>query len=228
MGLKLEVFSSTEGVEFRHGTRKVRSAARRNLIEITVIFSLIILAVWTPNRHAQFILSMAATACVLVLAVTGRWTMREMGLTRPFSGAAQILIFGGLACGAIALGGIALRSFGPGYGVPPTRSWQYAIWALEQEFILQAIFFIRLEDVVAPRLAVIGAAGLFAMAHIPSPVLTALSFCGGVLFCELFRRWRNLYPLGLIHAALGLTIAASFPDRWMHHMRVGIGYIVYR
>jgi len=54
-------------------------------------------------------------------------------------------------------------------------------------------------------------------------LLTVLSFLGGLLFCELFRRWRNLYPLGIIHAALGLTIAASLPDKWLHHMRVGMG-----
>jgi hypothetical protein len=53
-----------------------------------------------------------------------------------------------------------------------------------------------------------------------------LSFCGGVLFCKMFRRWRNLYPLGIIHGALGLTIAASFADKWLHHMRVGIGYLL--
>ncbi|PYV85471.1 MAG: CAAX protease family protein, partial [Acidobacteria bacterium] len=41
-------------------------------------------------------------------------------------------------------------------------------------------------------------------------------------------RWRNLYPIGIIHAALGLTIAFSFPDRWLHHMRVGIGFLVHR
>jgi len=43
----------------------------------------------------------------------------------------------------------------------------------------------------------------------------------------MFRRYRNIFPLGLVHAALGLTIAASLPDHWLHHMRVGIGYLRY-
>jgi membrane protease YdiL (CAAX protease family) len=75
------------------------------------------------------------------------------------------------------------------------------------------------------RGAVICAASLYAAAHVPSPLLTVLSFFGGVLFCELFRRWRNIFPLGIIHAALGLMIAANLPDKWLHHMRVGIGYL---
>jgi membrane protease YdiL (CAAX protease family) len=109
--------------------------------------------------------------------------------------------------------------------LPLSRSWQYLVWALAQEFILQGIFFVRLESLLGSRRAVLAAAGLFAIAHLPSPVLTALSLLGGILFCELFRRFRNLYPLGIIHGALGLTIAASLPDRWLHHMRVGIGYL---
>jgi membrane protease YdiL (CAAX protease family) len=82
-----------------------------------------------------------------------------------------------------------------------------------------------LESLLGSRRAVLAAAGLFAVAHIPSPLLTLLSLLGGILFCELFRRFRNLYPLGLIHGALGLTIAASLPDRWLHHMRVGLGFL---
>jgi hypothetical protein len=42
----------------------------------------------------------------------------------------------------------------------------------------------------------------------------------------MFRRYRSIVPLGLAHAALGLTMAASFSDSLLHHMRVGIGYLV--
>jgi membrane protease YdiL (CAAX protease family) len=109
--------------------------------------------------------------------------------------------------------------------VPWRRAWQYAIWALEQEFILQSFFYVRLESFLGSRRAVWGAALLFCAAHLPSPVLTLLSLIGGLLFCEMFRRYRNIFPLGLVHAVLGLTIAASFPDSLLHHMRVGLGYL---
>jgi len=199
---------------------------RGDLSEITIVFFLIVIAVWTPPGHAQFLVSLVATACVVAFAMAGRWSPSQLGLTQPLTGALGILSVGALACGATALVGILLRSVGPAHNVPLSRSWQYAIWALEQEFILQSIFFVRLEEIIGSRRAVIGAAGLFALVHVPSPILMVLSFVGGILFCELFRRWRNLYPLGVIHAALGLTIAASFPDKWMHHMRVGIGYLI--
>ncbi len=92
---------------------------------------------------------------------------------------------------------------------------------------MQSFFYVRLESLLGSRRALWAAAFLFGVPHLPSPVLTLLSFVGGWLFCELFRRYRNIFPLGVVHAMLGLTIAASLPDSLLHHMRVGLGYIVY-
>ena len=89
---------------------------------------------------------------------------------------------------------------------------QYLIWALVQQFILQSFFYVRLESLLGGRWAVLAAAGLFAAVHLPSPVLTVGSFVGGLFFCEMFRRYRNIFPLGLAHALLGLAMAASFSD----------------
>jgi len=201
------------------------STSARNPLEIALVFALILAAVWTPQGRLNSFFSITAAVCAIGVVLAGRWGPHEMGLTQPMAGAAKILLAGIALCGVIGATGFALRSIGPGYPIPLSRSWQYAIWALVQEFILQSIIFIRLESVLGSRRAMFWAASLYAVAHIPNPVLTALSFFGGLLFCELFRRDRNLFPLGIIHAALGLTIAASFPDRWLHHMRVGIGYL---
>ena len=112
--------------------------------------------------------------------------------------------------------------------MPLERVWKYFLWALEQEFILQSFFYVRLESLLGSRRAVWGAALLFSVVHVPSPVLTLMSLIGGLVFCEMFRRYRNIFPLGLVHGAVGLTIAASLSDRWLHHMHVGVGYLSYR
>lgn len=138
-----------------------------------------------------------------------------------------MLAAGALLVGVIAATGPVTRIFGAAQSVPLHRAWQYSIWALVQEFILQSFFFVRLESVLGGRRAVWVAAVLFAIAHIPSPLLTLLSFLGALFFCEMFRRYRNILPLGVVHAALGLTVAASLPDSLLHHMRVGIGYLMY-
>jgi hypothetical protein len=226
MAEKSEVFSSAESMDSRPFSTHIDAHYRRDLLEIAVVFGCILIAVWTPQGKANAFFSMVAAACVVAFAIVGRWGARDMGLTRPGAGLGYILAAGAVLCGVIALIGIPLRLSGAGNPLPLSRSWQYSFWALQQEIILQSIFFLRLEPMLGSRRAVIAAASLFAIVHIPSPILTVLSFCGGILFCELFRRWRNLYPLGIIHGALGLTIAASLPDRWLHHMRVGIGYLM--
>jgi len=197
----------------------------RSLSEIIVVLAFILAAVWTPQGRLNAFFSIGAAACVVAFAIAGPWTSRTMGLVRPLAGAGKILLIGAFLCGLIWLAGMDLRSIGDTYAIPWNRSWQYAIWALVQQFILQSIFFVRFEATFGSRRAVVFSASLYAVAHIPSPVLTLLSFVGGLVFCELFRRYRNLFPLGIIHAGLGLTIAANFPDKWLHHMRVGIGFL---
>lgn len=199
----------------------------RSLIEIAIVFALILAAVWTPQGRLNAFFSISAAACVVAFAIAGSWTSNELGLTRPLRGAFWIIAIGALLCVIIWSAGIAFRFIGAGYAIPWDRSWQYAIWALVQQFILQSIFFVRLEPILGGSRAITCAASLYAIAHVPSPVLTVLSFLGGLIFCELFRRYRNLFPLGIIHAALGLTIAVSLPDKWLHHMRVGIGYLTH-
>jgi hypothetical protein len=43
----------------------------------------------------------------------------------------------------------------------------------------------------------------------------------------MFRRYRSIYPLAIVHAMWGVTIALVTPDSMLHHMRVGIGYLRY-
>jgi len=47
------------------------------------------------------------------------------------------------------------------------------------------------------------------------------------LACLLFLRYRNLYPLAMAHAILGITIAITIPGAVDHNMRVGLGYLHY-
>ncbi len=196
--------------------------------QVGLVFALIMIAVWTPQGRINTIVSLLAAFCIVWFTVRNHYSVRELGLTRPLSGVASILAFGALTVAAIVVAGWLMHNLGPPQPVPWKRAWQYAIWSLQQEFILQSFFFVRLESALGGRRAAVCAALLFSIAHVPNPVLTVLSFIGGLIFCELFRRYRNLFPLGVVHAVLGLAIAASLPDSLLHHMRVGLGYLLYR
>lgn len=199
----------------------------RKLVEIAVVFGLILVAVWTPQGALNTAVSWAALFLTVTLTLTSRYSPRDLGLARPFSGMAVMLTLGALLVLVIAAMGSLTTALGPPQPLPWHRAWQYAIWALLQQFILQSFIYVRLESVFGSWRALLIASVLFSLAHLPSPLLTLLGFIGGLFFCEMFRRYRNIFPLGLVHAALGLTIASSLPDHILHHMRVGIGYLMY-
>jgi membrane protease YdiL (CAAX protease family) len=199
-----------------------------SLSEVGLVFGLILGAVWTGFGFLNSCFILLAATSVLAFSMRGALPLRDLGLIHPFRGMFPILISGAVIVIAIRLIGPAtLRVGGPAFSLPLGKAWTYVIWALLQEFILQSFFFVRLESVVGSRRAILISALLFAAVHVPSPVLTIASFVGGLLFCELFRRYRNLFPIGVIHGALGLAIAASLPTAWLHHMRVGIGFLSY-
>ena len=98
-------------------------------------------------------------------------------------------------------------------------------WALAQEFILQSFFFTRCEELFGSATAVWVTATFFAAVHLPNMVLTTFTLTAGLFFCEMFRRYRSIYLLGIVHAVLGLTLSTTIPPSLLFHLRVGIGFL---
>ncbi|MFZ1937776.1 MAG: CPBP family intramembrane glutamic endopeptidase [Terracidiphilus sp.] len=105
----------------------------------------------------------------------------------------------------------------------------YAIWAIAQQWLLQAYFLPRLAHLM-PRegLAAAVVAGLFAMVHLPNMILAVVALFWGLAACFLFLRFRSVLTLGLAHAILGITLAVSIPGPVLHNMRVGLAYLQYQ
>ncbi|MGH9586019.1 MAG: CPBP family glutamic-type intramembrane protease, partial [Acidobacteriaceae bacterium] len=109
------------------------------------------------------------------------------------------------------------------------RYWLYVVWAFVQEFLLLAFFLRRLVRLLGSRVeAALVTAVLFGGCHVPNPVLMPLAAAWGLIACAVFLRWKNLYPLWISHAILGICIAVSVPKTMDHGMRVGLGYLRYR
>jgi len=98
-------------------------------------------------------------------------------------------------------------------------------WAFAQQYALQGFVFTRLREVTSGgQAAIISAAGLFALLHLPNPPLTAATLIMGYVWCSLFRRCPNLFTLALSHTILAIVLSHSLPRAWMHGMKVGPGY----
>ena len=198
-------------------------------LQISLVYSLILMASWTPEGPWKSAWMVLAACAVASFALCSRYTVKQMGLGLPAARGVFLIIGLGIAL-ASTLPVVATWSglrFPPVRVVPWRAAWQYGIWALMQQFTLQSFFFLRMESLLGGRRAVAAAALLFASVHLPSPILTIATLIGGFFFCEMFRRYRSILPLGVVHALLGLTIAASFSDHLLHHMRVGIGYLAF-
>jgi hypothetical protein len=104
----------------------------------------------------------------------------------------------------------------------------YVLWTLYQQFLLNNLFMPRLTRLLGDENGAVGlAAVLFAAAHLPNVWLAAVTLLWGAVACLLFRRYRNLYALGIAQGLLGICFAVCVPDSISHHLRVGLGYLRY-
>jgi membrane protease YdiL (CAAX protease family) len=213
----------------RHSTRNpAGSSATLKITQIFISYFFILAAIWTPSHLMQAIWMFAAAVAIFTFALRSRPTPSDLGIRMPAPAPAlSIMLIASLA--TVLIFAAALLA---GQSIPATPNWptfsamlQYLPWAILQEFILQSFFFLSFESILGGKRAVWFSAILFASAHIPNPVLTVATFFGALFFCEMFRRYRSLLPLGLVHAALGIALALCVPTPFLHHMRVGIGYL---
>jgi membrane protease YdiL (CAAX protease family) len=195
---------------------------RFSLLAAVAAYLLVEGGLWTAGA-AQRGFIIAAMGWIVACTLLQRRSLEELGLgLRGFRQSSWLVLV------AAVLAAIMLAMHSPlGIAYRPIHLWQawgYPLWALEQEFILNSFLFLNLERLTGPRLAIVLSALAFAVAHIPNPLLTALTLLAGLVFCAVFARYRNIWALAIAHALLGMTIAGSAPVSFTHRMRVGRGY----
>jgi hypothetical protein len=201
---------------------------RRDFIELAGIFSLILLVIWTPRPWQWALWALAGVCITSVIAISfDGW--RTMGictdnLRRSLWAVALAAVLAMVSVGVAGrLHTLQLpRSpelFIRHYGL-------YAVWAAVQQLILQCFFLSRSIRLVPNGTAAAAlSAALFAVAHLPNPVLTLITLVFGLASCLFFLHYRNLFPLAMAHAILGTAIAVTIPQEIDHNMRVGISYL---
>jgi hypothetical protein len=205
--------------------------ASRDFVEVTITFCLILLALWTAQPW-QGLLAWMTLAWIAVVTWRSRQTAASLGLRLAGFGQSLWVVGASLVAAAIVVW-IAWRMHTlhiVSHGLPGWLGvWAYLLWALLQQFILQDFFLPRFQRLLAsPAAAVAVSACLFAVVHLPNPLLTALTLVWGAVACALFLRYRNLYSLAIAHGVLGLCLAIAIPNAVHHQMRVGLSYLRWR
>jgi membrane protease YdiL (CAAX protease family) len=212
------------------GNTAGKRSKRRDWIEIAVGYALILTVEWTPRPWQRY-LWVAAAAAIIAMMWFGFDGSKAMGLrTANFWRSLWIVGAALVLAGAAILVAERMRTLHlPGGPLAFVETYcAYAIWTGVQQFLLQGFFLLRfLRGIPKPWVAALAAGVLFAMAHLPNPVLMPITLIWGLAACLLFLRYRNLYPLMMAHAILGITVAMTVPGPVVHNMRVGLGYLTY-
>ncbi len=203
---------------------------RRDALEIAIAYGLIMAVEWTP-RPLQRVLWMVAAAGLAVIVWRSFDGWQAMGFRAANFGRSLWIAAAALALAAAAFA-VALRMHTlvvpGGVRVFLATYCAYALWTGVQQFLLQGVFLLRfLRLIPRPAMAALTAAALFSAAHLPNPVLMPITLIWGFAACLLFLRYRNIFPLMLAHAILGITVAMTIPGPTDHNMRVGLGYLRY-
>ena len=104
----------------------------------------------------------------------------------------------------------------------------YLPWGLMQQYLLNGYYLNRLEMALSRNAASILASALFFAVHSPNWLLMSITLAGAYGAIFVYRRYRNLYFLGLAHAAIGFLLFMAVPDPVSHHLRIGPGWFAWR
>jgi uncharacterized protein len=132
-------------------------------------------------------------------AVAHQWGLGGRHFRPALAAAAALGAPAAMAITAVAL---AIGTF------PPPRSFWlvlavYPLWGVAQQFLLNAALASNLARFLPPALVPPVAASLFALAHAPDLPVMALTLPAGLVWTLVYRRWPNLWALGVVHGALG-------------------------
>jgi len=107
----------------------------------------------------------------------------------------------------------------------PERFARVLAWGFLQQYLLQGFIHRRLMILLPTnRTRELAVAGIFALLHLPNPILVPVTFLAGYVFAVLYRRHPNLAVLALCHAVGSTAVAFAFEPGALHKMRVGPGY----
>ena len=226
--------STVEGASaFLGSAQPVRARSKVwNYCEIIIGYGLILAVIWTPRPFNRW-LYWSAIAWFLGTTILSFPGWRAMGCSivgfwRSFWVVGLALTFA-FSAGMYANNLHTLHH--PGTVLQWIRAFAgYVIWATLQQFLLQGYFLLRLLRIMPNKasFAAVIAASVFAMAHLPNPILTPVTLLWGLTACFVFLKGRNIWPLAIAHAIFGICLAVTIPGPMLHNMRVGLGYLTYR
>jgi CAAX prenyl protease-like protein len=204
-----------------------QAAVRRlAILEPVSIFAMIMAYIWSL-RFACHWLWLGILGLMLVSHVWHREDAPHLGFRLGNLRACLVEFAPALAFFALAMlaAGLLLQTTRPIRFDQAFLSWAaYLPWGIFQQYILNGYFLTRFDALVSRRAAPVIAASMFCGAHTPNWFLMAVTLLLGYCCAVLYRRYKNLYFLGLAHGTVGFLLYLVVPDSISHHLAVGPGW----
>lgn len=202
------------------------AAVRSRAVGEVLLFTAAVIAyIWLFRSWAP------STLWLLVIVVAASFrrqgeTLYSLGLSRRgFLKSVREWRLGWIASG------VALFLFGL-IGQPHLLSVQVVLhgvmhfaWCGVQQVVYQNMLYKGLRQAFGPSPKAWVLAGvLFAVAHLPNPVLTPTTLVWGILSSWLFERIPTIPSLAVFQMTLSAALLVLVPKEWHHGFRVGPGY----
>ena len=206
-----------------------RSASVVAIAEVLLILGLVFLIIWVVKPLGQHELELSLRALAGVLVFGSPWfhgdSRHRLGLRLDnlWGALARVLPITLLVAGASILAGYSLGTIDPPRN-PLLDFAYYFLWATAQQYALQSVILLRLEDSGLRGGTTLAAASLFSLVHAPNPGLLVLTFLGGLLWCSTFRRQPNLFAVSMSHAVLAVVVIWTLPPEATAGYRIGPAY----
>lgn len=106
-----------------------------------------------------------------------------------------------------------------------SRHLSLPLWALLQQYALNGFINRRAQLALGKGMkSVILVAVVFALLHLPNPLLAAVTLIGGMIWAAVYQRQPNLFALALSHALVSITLAMTISPNLFNSLRVGFKY----
>jgi membrane protease YdiL (CAAX protease family) len=153
-------------------------------------------------------------------------TLREIGFrTDNFLASCRLLLLPTAAVVLIVVAAGWFMNHAIFVGHFRVRYVSLPLWALFQQYALNGFINRRAQLALGKGLSSITlVAVVFALLHLPNPLLAILTFIGGVIWAAVYQRRPNLFALALSHTLVSLTLALTLSPNLLNSLRVGFKY----